>query len=67
MCGQNSTKASAKETIVLDSQDILLDVLGADFNIVNKETKMSYNKVLAKADVETKIMYLTNERSNKKT
>jgi len=65
LCGQNSTRASAKETLIIDSNDVLSEVLGVDFNITNKDTKVSYNKVLAKADIEMRILYLTEERENK--
>ena len=62
LVGQNSSKTSAKETIVIDSTDNLEEILSVDFNIVNKDTKISYNKVLAKADVEIRILYLTDDR-----
>ena len=32
---------------------------------MNKDTKISYNKVLAKADAQVKMIYLTEDRSNK--
>lgn len=67
LVGQNSCKTSAKETIVIDSTDNLEEILSVDFNIVNKDTKISYNKVLAKADVEMRILYLTDDRKNKKS
>lgn len=66
LVGQNFTKTSAKETIIVDSTDNLEEILSVDFNIINKDTKISYNKVLAKADIEMKILYLTDERKNKK-
>lgn len=66
LVGQNITKASAKETIVIDNTDRLEEVLGLDINITNKDTKISYNKVLSKADVQVKMIYLTEERKSKK-
>lgn len=56
------SKASAKENIVIDDTDNLLEILSLDLNIINKDTKISYNKVLAKADVEVKMLYLTEDR-----
>lgn len=62
LVGQNSTKTSAKETLVIDSTDELEEILSVEFNVMNKDTKISYNKVLAKADVEIRMLYLTAER-----
>lgn len=67
LVGQNTTKASAKETLIIDSTDELEEILGIEFNVLNKDTKISYNKVLAKADVEVRMMYLTETRRNKDT
>ena len=61
LCGQNTIKASAKETIMLDSSDNLLEILSFNLDFVNKDTKISYNKVLAKADVDFRIMFLTDD------
>jgi len=43
----------------------LQEILSLDLNIINKETKISYNKVLAKADAEVKMLYLTEDRKYK--
>ena len=59
--GSNSTKTYAKETIKIDSGDNLAEILRVDFNIINKDSKMSYNKILAKADADVKIMYITED------
>lgn len=59
--GSNSTKTYAKETIKIDSGDNLAEILRVDFSIINKDSKMSYNKILAKADADVKIMYLTED------
>lgn len=66
LVGQNTTKTSAKETLMLDSNDNLLEILSVDFNIKNKDAKISYNKVLAKADIEVNILYLTEDGRIKK-
>lgn len=51
---------------MIDSTDTLLEILSVDFNICNKDTKVSYNKILAKADIEIRILYLLENRRNKK-
>lgn len=61
LVGSNSTKTYAKETIKIDSGDNFAEILRTDLSIVNKDTKMSYNKILAKADADIKIMYLTED------
>lgn len=66
LVGQNTAKASAKETIIIEDTDNIAEILAVDLNIINKDTKISYNKVLAKADIEVKMVYLTESRKNKK-
>ncbi len=61
LIGQNTTKTVSKETIIIDSEDNLSEILSSSFNVINKDTKISYNKVLAKADIEIKVMYLTED------
>ncbi len=65
LVGQNTTKAIAKETLIVDNTDEILEILNFDFDIINQDTKISYNKVLAKADVDLRILYLTENRKNK--
>ena len=59
--GKGSTKAIAKETIAIDPDDNLAEIMSTDIQIVNKDLKVSYNKVLAKADCVIKILYLTED------
>ena len=59
--GSNSIKTYAKETLKIDSGDNLAEILRVDLNIINKDTKVSYNKILAKADANVKLMYLTED------
>lgn len=59
LVGSGHAKAYAKDTLSYDETDSLVEILKAEVNIVNKEVKTSYNKVLLKADAATKIMYLT--------
>lgn len=66
LIGQNTSKTSAKETLMIDTNDNLLEILSMDFTIKNKDSKISYNKVLAKADIEVDILYLTEDGRIKK-
>ena len=59
--GSNSTRTYAKETIKIDTGDNFAEILRVDVSIINKDTKMSYNKILAKSDADVKIMYLTED------
>ena len=59
--GRGQTKIYAKDTIIIDNIDNLVEILSADINIVNSELKLSYNKVLVKSDANVKIMYLTDD------
>ncbi len=59
--GEGMTKAYAKDTINIETTDNLAEMLKAEFCISNKESKISYNKVLVKADVVGKFVYLTEE------
>lgn len=61
LVGEGSSKTCAKDNIALDELDNLAEILKVDVNIINKDTKISYNKVLAKGDAEVKIMYLTED------
>ncbi len=66
LVGQNFTKTTSKETIIIDNTDNLEEILSVDFKLINQDTKISYNKVLAKADIEMKILYLTDDGRIKK-
>lgn len=59
--GRGQTKIYAKDTILIDNIDNLEEILSADINIINSDLKLSYNKVLVKADANVKIMYLTDD------
>lgn len=61
LLGSGTTKVYAKDTIVIDNVDNLAEIMKVDFSITNQETKISYNKVLVKADSCVKIMYLTED------
>lgn len=61
LIGINSNVASLKEEIKKENSDIVVDILKVDTNIVNNEVKISYNKVLTKADFKVNILYLTQD------
>lgn len=55
----NQIKSSLKEDISIDETDMIDEILKSDVSVTNLENKMSYNKVLSKADVNIKILYIT--------
>ena len=59
--GRGSAKVYAKDTLMIDNIDNLSEIMKADFAITNRDIKISYNKVLAKSDLNVKIMYLTDD------
>lgn len=59
LLGIGSTKVYAKDTVVIDNIDEIAEIMKVNVDIQNKETKISYNKVLIKADQIIKIMYLS--------
>lgn len=61
LVGRGVSKAYAKDTLNIDNIDNIAEVLKVNFDIVNKDLKISYNKVLAKADARVNIMYLTED------
>lgn len=61
--GRGETVCSAKDTISVD--DNLADILGCDICIKNKDKKVSYNKVLTKADSIIELLYLTEDEQIK--
>lgn len=61
LIGRGSTKVYAKDTLIIDSIDNLAEIMKADLHISNKDVKISYNKVLAKADLNVRLLYLTED------
>ena len=59
--GIGQTKTLVKETINIDSNDNLAEILRVSNEIGNRSIKVSYNKILAKADIKLKMMYLTED------
>ncbi len=61
LIGEGNTRVYAKDTISVDVADELAEIMKANIRIVDKDIKLSYNKVLAKADAEVSILYLTED------
>ena len=61
LLGDGSTKAFVKENITIPSTDNLAEILGAQICLIDRDIKISYNKVLAKSEVEIKMTYLTED------
>lgn len=61
LLGSGNTKVYAKDTITFENTDNLVEIMKTNINIVNKEVKTSYNKILAKADMCVSIVYLTED------
>lgn len=61
LVGSGETKVYAKDTLMIDNIDNLAEVMKTNVKIVNKDTKISYNKILAKADMYVNLLYLTED------
>lgn len=61
LLGSGSTKVIAKDTVNINQEDNLSEIIKVKVDIKNKETKISYNKILAKADNVVNILYLTED------
>ena len=59
--GTGETKAFVKENISIPGTDNLAEILSAQICLVDKDIKISYNKILAKSEVEIKMSYLTED------
>ena len=61
LVGMGENKIYAKDTIAIDNTDNLAEILKSSVCICDKDIKISYNKILTKAEAEVKIMYLTED------
>ena len=59
--GTNRIRTSVKEDISVDSSMQVAEILKTNIEVSNIENKISYNKVLAKADSNIKIIFLTED------
>lgn len=61
LVGSGHCRAVAKDNISLGEEENLAEILKMEVNLINSEMKVSYNKVLLKADACVKIMYITED------
>ena len=61
LVGTGETKIYAKDTLSIDNIDNLAEILKVNVNLTNRDVKVSYNKILTKAEAEIRIMYLTED------
>lgn len=61
LIGENTGKTTLKDTISINEDDELAEIMKVDFCITDVEPKMSYNKVLVKANANVRVMYLTED------
>lgn len=61
LVGMGENKIYTKDNISIDNVDNLAEILKTDVSIVDKDVKISYNKILAKAEAKVKLMYLTED------
>ena len=61
LVGSGITKAYVKENISIPNTDNLAEILKAQISLVDKDIKISYNKILAKSEIELKMVYLTED------
>lgn len=67
LIGSGETKIYAKDNISIDNIDNLVEILKLEVRIGSKDIKISYNKVLTKAEAEVKMIYLTEDNRINKT
>lgn len=61
LLGEGSEQVNVKENIILEDNESAQEILSANIEIINKDIKLSYNKILAKADARINIVYLNQE------
>ena len=61
LVGVGETKIYAKENIPVQDVDNIAEILKIGLVITDRDIKISYNKVLSKAEAQIKIMYLTED------
>ena len=61
LVGMGETKIYAKDTIAINSEDNIAEILKNNICICDKDIKISYNKILTKAEAQIKLMYLTED------
>lgn len=66
LVSSNRIKSSLKEDLSVDEVEEISDILKINIDVTNIENKISYNKVLSKADVNIMILYITENANLRK-
>lgn len=61
LVGMGEVKVFGKENIKIDKGDNVAEILNTSISIGNRDVKISYNKVITKAEAEVRILYLTED------
>lgn len=61
LIGKGSTKCSLKENVKITDVEKVINIVSFRYSLENIDTKISYNKVLAKSDVVLEILYRNEE------
>lgn len=61
LVGMNTGKASIKEEINVQNLDEIAEILKVNIETTNFENKISYNKLLAKAEFNIEFLYITED------
>ena len=61
LIGSGRNRVTVKDTVAVDIADDIAEIMKVNFKIIDGEIKISYNKVLSKAEAVVEIMYLTED------
>lgn len=61
LLGMGNTKVYVKDTLNIEKQDEVAEILKTEINLINVDKKISYNKILVKSEADVKVMYLTED------
>ena len=61
LVGKGETKIYAKDTIPINAEENIAEILKNDIDICDKDIKISYNKILTKAEAKVTTVYLTED------
>lgn len=61
LIGMGTVRGSGKENIKIDKGDSIAEILNVGVTLGNEDVKVSYNKVITKAEAEVRILYLTED------
>ena len=61
LVGMGENKINVKDNISISNVDNLAEILKTDISIMDKDVKISYNKILTKSEAKIKMMYLTED------